>query len=280
MSPYAVWALGGAIALVGAIGALRGRIRIETGWAGWTLRRFSRGERACHWLLALTCIVLALTGPAYGHLRLPLFAGDTLSEIQARARWLHEHVAFAFTGALSWAFLLWVRHSLPSWRDIVWLAKGGGLLRPGVHPPAWKFNSAQKLLFWLVMLAGALLSLSGFALLSSNATGMFATALALIDAPGAWFGLAPVLPTLPNPQQALAYATACHGAAALGLLGAVIVHIGLRTLLIEGALSAMTRGEVDANWARQHHSLWAEREIAQIEAAIDPGDGATKSRRA
>jgi hypothetical protein len=46
----------------------------------------------------------------------------------------------------------------------------------------------------------------------------------------------------------------------------------------------MTRGEVDANWARQHHSLWAEREIAQIEAqieaAIDPGDGATKSRRA
>jgi formate dehydrogenase subunit gamma len=280
MPSFAVWALGGAIALMGAILALRGRIRIETGWAGWTLRRFSRRERACHWLLALTCIALALTGPAYGRLRLPLFAGDTLSEIASWARWLHERVAFAFTAALGWAFLLWVRHSLPSWRDIVWLAKGGGLLMPGVHPPAWKFNSAQKLLFWLVMLAGALLSLSGFALLSSNATGSVATALALLNALGAWFGLAPVLPTQPSPQQALEYATLCHGAAALGLLGAVIVHIGLRTLLIEGALSAMTRGEVDANWARQHHSLWAEREIAQIEAAIDPSDVATKSRRA
>jgi formate dehydrogenase subunit gamma len=279
MPLYAVWALGGTIALMGAILALRGRVRIERGWAGWTLRRFSWRERACHWLLALSGIALALTGPAYGRLLLPLFAGDRLSEIASSARWLHERVAFAFTAALGWAFLLWVRHSLPSWRDIVWLAKGGGLL-PRVHPPAWKFNSAQKLLFWLVMLAGVLLSLSGFALLSSNATGTFATAFALLNALGTWFGLAPVLPPPPSPQQALEYAALCHGAAAVGLLGAVIVHIGLRALLIEGALSAMTRGEVDANWARQHHSLWAEREIAHLEAAMDPGDLATKSRRA
>jgi len=131
-----------------------------------------------------------------------------------------------------------------------------------------------------VMLAGMLLSLSGFALLFQNATASVATAFALANALGAWFGLAPALPTQPSPQQALAYATLCHGVAALGLLGAVIVHISLRTLLIEGALSAMTRGAVDANWARQHHSLWAEREIAQIEAAIDPGDLATKSHKA
>ena len=153
MQSYAVWASGGAIALLGAIMLLRGRIRIERGWAGWALRRFSRPERTCHWLLALSCIALALTGPAADGRLLPLlFAADTLSEIVAWARWLHERVAFAFSAALGWAFLLWVRHSLPSWRDIVWLAKGGGLLVPGVHPPAWKFNAAQKLLFWLVML--------------------------------------------------------------------------------------------------------------------------------
>ena len=54
MLSYAVWTLGGAIALSGAILLLRGRIRIEQGWAGWTLQRFSRRERACHWLLALS----------------------------------------------------------------------------------------------------------------------------------------------------------------------------------------------------------------------------------
>jgi cytochrome b subunit of formate dehydrogenase len=28
---------------------------------------------------------------------------------------------------------------------------------------------------------------------------------------------------------------------------------------------SMASGEVDANWARQHHSLWAEREIGKSE---------------
>jgi formate dehydrogenase subunit gamma len=207
---------------------------------------------------------------------LPLVGGDTLNEIASWARWLHARVAFAFTAALGWAFLLWVRYSLPSWRDFVWLAKGGGLLMPGVHPPAWRFNAAQKLLFWLVMLAGLVLALSGFGLLFANPTASVATAFALANALGASFGLAPALPTEPSPQQAIDYATLCHGAAALGLSVAVIVHIYLRTLLIEGAHFAMTRGEVDANWARQHHSLWAEREIARIEATIEP-DVATEA---
>ena len=40
----------------------------------------------------------------------------------------------------------------------------------------------------------------------------------------------------------------------------------MRTLGIEGAFSAMASGQVDVNWARQHHSLWAEREIRRMEA--------------
>ena len=45
------------------------------------------------------------------------------------------------------------------------LAKGGGMFVKGSHPPAWKFNAGQKILFWLVMLGGLSLSLSGIALL-------------------------------------------------------------------------------------------------------------------
>ncbi len=41
---------------------LRGRIRIEHGWAGRTITRFTEIERIGHWLLAVSFIILALTG--------------------------------------------------------------------------------------------------------------------------------------------------------------------------------------------------------------------------
>ena len=250
-----------------AIFLLRGRIRIGRGWAGWTVRRFNRLERAGHWLLALSCIVLALTGlnAAYGrHVLLPLLGADSFADIGWWARWLHEKVAFAFMAALAVTFLLWVRHSLPGWRDLVWLAKGGGLLA-GVHPPAWKFNTGQKLLFWLVMVGGLALSLSGLALLFPHEAVTVAQTHAVANALVVYLGLTPALPTEPSLQQAVHDAALWHRTAALALLAAIIVHVYLRTLGIEGAFCAMASGEVDANWARQHHSLWAEREIGESE---------------
>ena len=92
--------------------------------------------------------------------------------------------------ALAMAFLVWLRHSLPGWRDIVWLAKGGGLLCEGWHPPAWKFNAGQKILFWLVMLGGLSLSISGLALLFPGETALLARTFAAVDALGAYAGLA------------------------------------------------------------------------------------------
>ena len=268
MQTYGVWILGGAIALLCAILLLRGRIRIERGWAGWTLRRFNRLERICHWLLALSSIILALTGlnAAYGrNVLLPLLGADAFTQLGWWASRLHETVAFAFMAALLMTFLLWVRHSLPSWRDIVWLSKGGGLLA-GVHPPAWKFNTGQKFLFWLVMVGGLSLSLSGLALLLPDAAVTSAWTCAVANALGAYGGLTPALPPDPGLQHAAHYAAFWHRAAALALLAAVIVHVYRRTLGIEGAFAAMASGEVDANWARQHHSLWAEREIGKSEA--------------
>jgi len=244
---YGVWTLGGASALLCAIVLVRGRIRIERGWAGWTLRRFNRLERVCHWLLALSCLVLALTGLNAGYGRyvlLPLLGADTFAEIGWWAGWLHEKVAFAFMAALLMTFLLWVPLSLPGWRDIVWLAKGGGLLA-GVHPPAWKFNTGQKLLFWLVMVGGLSLSLSGLALLP-NATVTVASTFALANALGAHFGLTPALPTEPGLQQAVLYAALWHRAAALALLAAVIIHVYRRTLGIEGAFAAVPQAGAGA----------------------------------
>src|SRR5438045_1583777 len=80
-------------------GVLRGRIRIEHGWAGRTMTRFSGIERFGHWLLATSFIILALTGlnVLYGrYVLLPLIGAEVFSAISIWGKWLHNYVAFAF----------------------------------------------------------------------------------------------------------------------------------------------------------------------------------------
>jgi formate dehydrogenase subunit gamma len=36
---------------------------------------------------------------------------------------------------------------------------------------------------------------------------------------------------------------------------------------MEGAFEAMWTGEVDFNWAKEHHNLWLEEELAKGESA-------------
>jgi formate dehydrogenase subunit gamma len=40
-------------------------------------------------------------------------------------------------------------------------------------------------------------------------------------------------------------------------------HIYIGTLGMEGAFEAMGEGTVDLNWAREHHSLWLEKELGR-----------------
>jgi formate dehydrogenase subunit gamma len=265
---YGLWAMGGIVVLLAAFFLLRGRIPIEHGWAGWTITRFSDVERFGHWLLASSFVILALTGTnvLYGrYFLLPLLGAGLFSEISHWGKWLHNYVAFAFMIALAITFVVWIRHNFPSWRDIVWLAKGGGLLVRGSHPPAWKFNAGQKIVFWLVMLGGLSLSLSGLALLFPFQTALFAKTFAVLNALGSFVGLSPNLPTQLTPLQEMQHATTWHGIVALGLVVVIIAHIYIGTLGMQGAFSAMGTGQVDVNWAKEHHSLWAEREIGKME---------------
>jgi formate dehydrogenase subunit gamma len=44
---------------------------------------------------------------------------------------------------------------------------------------------------------------------------------------------------------------------------AMLGHIYIGTIGMEGAFEAMGTGEVDVNWAREHHRLWLEQEAAR-----------------
>jgi formate dehydrogenase subunit gamma len=269
MPSYGLWGLAGTIVMLVFFALLRGRVGIEAGWGGWTIRRFGAFERLVHWVLALSFIILALSGLTglYGdRILLPLVGADVLAAMRLWSKLAHSHAAFPFMAALAIAFLLWVGRSLPHWRDVIWLAMGGGLLLLRWRPAAWKFNAGQKLFFWVLMLGGLSLSLTGLALTYSPA--LMSKTIALLNS----LGLR--LPSNLAPAEELQLALVWHTALALVLTCLVVVHIYLRTWGIQGAFSAMSSGTVDVNWAKQHHSLWAVREMKHAEEASTPASPA------
>ena len=50
-----------------------------------------------------------------------------------------------------------------------------------------------------------------------------------------------------------------HSAVAMGMIAVIIAHIYIGTPLgMEGAIDAVASGQVDVNWVKEHHSLWAD----------------------
>ena len=168
LSTYGAWALLGIVALLALFFLIRGRIRIEHGWSGRTITRFNFVDRFAHWLTATCFVVLALTGlnMLYGRYALrPLIGPELFSMLMLGGKYAHNFLAFGFMLGLVLMIVLWIWHNFPNRYDFVWLAKGGGMFTKGTHPPAKKFNAGQKLVFWLVVLGGISVSLSGLMLM-------------------------------------------------------------------------------------------------------------------
>jgi formate dehydrogenase subunit gamma len=47
----------------------------------------------------------------------------------------------------------------------------------------------------------------------------------------------------------------------------ILAHIYMGTIGMNGAFEAMGSDSVDENWAKQHHSLWYEEQVAHGAAA-------------
>lgn len=57
-----------------------------------------------------------------------------------------------------------------------------------------------------------------------------------------------------------------HSTVAVLFVAAMIAHIYIGTIGMEGAFEAMGTGTVDINWAQEHHSLWLEEQNARTSA--------------
>lgn len=246
----------GAVAILGMLVALalfyavRGRIMIDSGRSGKTIERFGALDRFVHWLTASSFIVLGLTGLniTFGRaLVLPVLGPEAFTALSELGKAVHNYVGFAFIAGVVLTFLIWVKDNLPHARDINWLSQFGGLFTKGNHPPAERFNAGQKVIFWSVVVGGALLSLSGLHLLFPNTMG--------------------------SGVGDIQFHSMIHGVAAMVMVAIILGHIYIGSVGMEGAKDAMTSGHVDLNWAKEHHSLWVEREMkAKGEKVLHPAE--------
>lgn len=224
----------GMLALLTLFYVIRGRIRVDSGLSGRTILRFNSIERFAHWTLASTFIILALSGFNLiigKSVILPLVGEGAFGTLSAWGKIAHNYLAWPFMVSLALIFLLWVIENIPNKLDVEWIKVGGGLFKKGVHPPAKKFNAGQKVIFWSVILGGAALSYTGFMLLFPGIAGSFTD----------W-----------------QFYQLIHALVAAGLSAIIIAHIYIGSVGMEGAFDAMGSGEVDENWAKEHHALWVE----------------------
>jgi formate dehydrogenase subunit gamma len=192
------------------------------------LPRYTAGERANHWIVAICFVLMALSGLAFFHPAL-----FWLAELLGGGPWariLHPYIglvmiaAFALLAARVW------RHNLVEARDKAWLRDVGKLMDgdDASMPEQGKYNGGQKLLFWSLVACLAVLLLTGLPM---------------------WRALWKLDVTLVRTASLL------HAATAAVMIGLIIVHVyaGIWT---KGSLRAMIRGTVTRAWAWQHHRAW------------------------
>jgi len=234
----------GGIAILGMIAVIvifyltRGMIRLQSGRSGRTLVRFNMFERFVHWMTATCFVIMAITGlnVTFGRtLLLPLMGHQAFSEWSQWGKYAHNYLSFPFTIGVVLIFLMWIAGNIPNKVDVEWIKRGGSLVGDH-HPPAYRFNAGQKMMYWIVVIGGGLVAATGYQLL---------------------------FPFYLTGIEGMQIAEVVHATVAMLFIAAMLGHIYIGTIGMEGAFEAMGTGEVDVNWAREHHPLWLDEQSAR-----------------
>lgn len=235
----------GMLALLVVFRVTKGRIPIEGGPSGRTIQRFNALERGNHWMVASTFIILAITGLniTFGRfILLPVMGPEAFAAFSQWGKYAHNFLAFPFTLGIVVMLLLWVKDNIPNGRDVAWLKAGGGLVGHG-HPDAGRFNAGQKGIFWITVLGGAAVAVTGYVL---------------------------VFPFFFTDIAGMQLSHIIHSVVSVLMIAVMLAHIYIGSAGMEGAFDAMGSGQVDVNWAKQHHNLWVEQEMAAGRNAPPP----------
>jgi formate dehydrogenase subunit gamma len=211
---------------------LRGKVGIEGGLSGRMVKRFTDYERVVHWILALVFLYLALTGLILllgRTLLIPLFGHQVFSLLASASKESHNLFGPIFLVSLIMMLVSFARRNIYQKGDMTWLLKGGGFIGKG-HVSGGFFNMGEKSWYWMVILIGLIISISGFILVMPN------------------FGQGRVI---------MAISHVVHVLGAIVLIAVSLGHMYMGSIGTEGSMEAMKSGYVDINWVEAHHDRWA-----------------------
>ncbi|MEH6469771.1 MAG: formate dehydrogenase subunit gamma [Halopseudomonas sp.] len=231
VKPYGKWALLATLAVLLVVYLLLGSNKMAQPRSGRTVERWRKFDRYLHWTVAGLFIILTLTGLSilYGRYFLPDLLGKSgFNGYLQLAKSSHNYLGVLFAFCLVLMLLKWLKNNIPSGTDLMWFVRGGGLIK-GKHPHAGYMNGGEKLWYWVLVVGGVALSLSGL----------------VLD-----------FPALIELRDDFQTANIVHAISALVLTCGMLAHAYIGSLGTEGALEGMVNGHVDEEWAKQHHDLW------------------------
>lgn len=208
----------------------KGPLKTRDPLTGRLIERFTSVERVAHWTMAISFVVLAITGILllFGkHVVLPIVGHAAFASLTTLGKNLHNFVGPLFIFALVIVIVLFIRENVWRAHDSEWLAKGGAF---GNHVPAGKFNAGQKILFWVLVVA-------------------LCSAISVT-------GLILNFPNWNQGREAMQLANIIHSICALLAMAMALFHIYIGTIGMTGAYAAMRTGFVDETWAKEHHEHW------------------------
>ena len=229
---YASMILAGVALLLLVFYVLKGKMKVENGLSGRMVPRFSDYERILHWTLAIIFLFLAITGLMLllgRTLLIPLFGREFFSLLASSSKEGHNLFGPIFFASLIMMLLQFVKRNIYEKGDLTWLLRGGGIIGNS-HVSGGFFNMGEKTWYWIVILFGLAISISGFVLVS---------------------------PSLGQGRIIMELSHVVHVIAAVILIMVSFGHMYMGSIGTEGTPEGMKTGYVDISWAESHHDRWA-----------------------
>ena len=194
------------------------------------IKKASGFEIINHWVMAISCILLAIQG--YGFLFHIEGIGSAFGGFNSMKTW-HNYLGIAFSVSLFFSIFMYLKEALTfDSDDIGWIMVLGGYLSHKVTvPPMGKINTGQKFFYLAVLIFGIGISASGYVI---------------------WL--------LPGNKQYILLSHIVHNISFVILMIAIPAHIYLGTLANPGTLRIMLSGTVPYQWAKKRHPKWVAEE--------------------
>ncbi len=260
---HAPMVLGVVVLVIAVLYLIRGKVGVAGGLTGRMVKRFTDYERLVHWTLAILFLFLAFTGLVLligRPLLIPLLGKGAFSILASASKEGHNLLGPVFLVSLMMMLFSFARRNIYEKGDLTWLLKGGGLIGDGPASGGY-FNMGEKTWYWMVILIGLMISISGLILL---------------------------FPSLGQGRVIMALSHVVHVLGAIVLMAVSIGHMYMGSIGTEGTPEGMKTGYVDINWARAHHDRWAKQchendlvisaeEYARLQGkSMDPDDATTR----